>query len=330
MLMNCPRCGFSQPKDQYCAQCGVDMEAFKPKAEPLLKIIFRSTTTHVLLLLVAAIFAGQYIIRSENPQRWVQKMTRFQGVNKSKAKFQDNKIIDTIDSASEADSSNLSDEEQLQSLKSKEISVNANKEQPIQVAETAQRAAQLSNSRLTNLNSDISAPTFRILYAEVPIEKLASWISESSGAGLYQILSGYSAGILGDFRKKLDADVKILKVAEKKLALGQSDSIFSGNLNEDGSQLMGISASIEFRSNEGGSIHGNVVVGRTQRQIRENFPAEFDLPKSSVFYMVGVLKNQSFGNERLSLTMPPFQIFKSNEFMTRKTEFVIIVEPEYK
>lgn len=327
MLINCPRCGFSQPKDQYCAQCGVDMDAFKPKAEPLLKKILQSTTTHIILLLLAAVIGGQFIIRSENPQRWVQKMTRFQGVNKSKAKYQDPSEINSEDSSSRARLESAAADEQLNSIRTKELAVNANVEQPIQVGQAASGAV---NSRLSETASDFNSPTFRILYIEVPVDILTKWINESSTAGLYQNLTDYSAGILPDFRKKLDSNVQILKVAEKKLSLGQSDTNFSGVLNEEGTQMIGLSATIEFKSNEGGNIHGNVLINRTQHQNRENYPAEFDLPKASVFFMIGSLKRQSFTNERTNLTMPPFQIFKSNDFMTRKSEFVIIVEPEYK
>ncbi len=42
MLINCPRCGFQQPKDKYCAQCGVDMETFKPASPPALKRFFET------------------------------------------------------------------------------------------------------------------------------------------------------------------------------------------------------------------------------------------------------------------------------------------------
>lgn len=30
-MMTCPKCGFEQPKDQFCAKCGVNVESYKPQ-----------------------------------------------------------------------------------------------------------------------------------------------------------------------------------------------------------------------------------------------------------------------------------------------------------
>lgn len=320
MLMNCPRCGFSQPKDQYCAQCGVDMQAFKPKSVPLSKKIFQSPKTHVFILLVAAIFVGQYVIRSEEPQRWVQKITRAQGATKTKAKFDDTQAdqnYEVSESASEMDK-----RDHLASMRNQELEVNANVEQPIQVGSNESNSASATEAQTNEMK-------FRILYAEVPTNIVNRWITDSSNAGLYQNLSRYSAGIVTDFRKKMDSSVRILKSAEKKLGPGQSDTNFSGTVGEESGQIIGIVTNVEYRSNEGASVHGTIVVNRTQKQGRDNFPAEFDLPKGAAFFMIGTIRDNSFPNERDQLNMPPFQILKSPDFVARKTEFVIILEPEY-
>ena len=299
------------------------MESFKPKATPLFQQLIESTKTHVILLIIAALFVGQYIIRSEEPQRWVQKMTRSQGVSQTKSKFNNSSNEGLADSASEkadAATKNL-DKEQLNSLRHQEISVSSAVEQPIQAG------SGIANSETSG---ETNAPVFRIIYAEVPTEVVTKWVNESSNAGLYQNLPEYSAGILSDFKKKMDATVHVLKVSEKKLQSGQSDTNLSGTMGGENGQMIGLATTVEFKSYENAIVHGSVVVNRNHRLVRDNFPAEFDLPKNAAFFMRGAIRLGSFQNERMQLNMPPFQVFKSTDFITRKTEFVIIIEPEYK
>lgn len=37
MMINCPNCNLLQPKDQYCAQCGINMVSWKPPQQPTWK-----------------------------------------------------------------------------------------------------------------------------------------------------------------------------------------------------------------------------------------------------------------------------------------------------
>lgn len=61
MLINCPKCGFSQPKDSYCAKCGVDMEHFRPPKAPLFRRMWNNPTAPVGLTLAMAIFSFWHI-----------------------------------------------------------------------------------------------------------------------------------------------------------------------------------------------------------------------------------------------------------------------------
>ena len=42
-MKTCPKCGFLQPPDRFCAKCGVDTENYTPPKTPLLARIFRNT-----------------------------------------------------------------------------------------------------------------------------------------------------------------------------------------------------------------------------------------------------------------------------------------------
>ncbi len=65
MMMECPRCGFSQPKDRYCASCGLDLEHFVATPKPVLSRIAQNSNLHLTLigilisLVVAYIFYAQ-------------------------------------------------------------------------------------------------------------------------------------------------------------------------------------------------------------------------------------------------------------------------------
>ena len=68
MMVNCPKCGFSQPQDQYCAKCGVDMTVFRPVAKPLLSQILGSTIVQIAALAIVGL-AVLFYIRHQNQER---------------------------------------------------------------------------------------------------------------------------------------------------------------------------------------------------------------------------------------------------------------------
>lgn len=330
MLINCPRCGFSQPNDQYCAQCGVDMQSYKPKAEPILKKILQSGMFQILVLLISAVLIGQFIIREDRPQSWVQKITRFQGVTKPINTASQVSVPPTAVSAAkpiaESASSDSNDSE-LRDLKDQEITI------PITTPPAGANAAAGVNPILRkNENAaEIQTPQFRLSYVEVSRENLSKWINDSTNAGLFQNLAAYSAGILTDFRKRNDQTLRTLLTKDVKLAVGQSNATMAVTTEqENSSQIIGLASEFHFQSYGNGVVHGSVLVVRNERQGRSDFPAEFDLPRGAVFFLVGALKSNNFANDKARLTMPPFQILNSVDFMTQKTEFVIIIEPEYK
>lgn len=335
MLINCPRCGFSQPKDQYCAQCGVDMQSYKPKELPALTKFFGNAGVQITLLLMAAALVGQYIIRSEEPQRWVQKMTPFQGVSKSEksknssAQNSEDVAAAAANNAQVQENTSSSQAQQFESLRNKELS-SARASETMGGASGTAATAGLASGGTSAGAQDLSSVNFKLTYAEISQDMLRKWINDSSSLGLYQSLTDYSAGILYDFRKRGESFQQNLKSSDVKLNLGGTNSILSGTMTDDGSQVIGLITAIEYRANEADGIHGNIMVTKNSGQGSESYPAEFDLPKGAAFFIVGALKRENFTTERARLNMPPFQVFKSPDFMTRKTEFVIIVEPDYK
>lgn len=325
MILNCPRCGFSQPEDQYCAQCGVNMQSFRPAEKSFVKKLSENILLQVLGLILIAGLGGSYIIQSGTSPKWMQKITRSQGVSKS------TRPVSTAANSAEQvnDYSTTSQPDSLESIKNKEIVFERSGPPPTVVSLQAETEIAVRATESKDAVADSSVVSFQLTYAEVSVEILARWIAESSRLGLYQNLQDYSAGILPDFKKRNDPIQTVLKTLTKKLSVGQVETFLSGSVADDG-QMVGLNASLEMKSLETAGVQGSLTITRASRASRENYPAEFELGKGAAFFVVDTINRQSFPNEKESLGMPPFQILKSPDFMAQKTKFVILLEPEIK
>ena len=65
MMMECPRCGFVQPKDQYCASCGLDIDHYTIKPKPILVRIVQNPNLHLLLIGLLVLLIVGYIFYSQ-------------------------------------------------------------------------------------------------------------------------------------------------------------------------------------------------------------------------------------------------------------------------
>lgn len=66
MMMDCPRCGFAQPKDRFCASCGLDVENYHAKPLPLVVRILQNPSFHLSLVAVLIVFVVGYILISRS------------------------------------------------------------------------------------------------------------------------------------------------------------------------------------------------------------------------------------------------------------------------
>lgn len=56
MMINCPKCNLLQPKDQYCANCGINMASWKPPKKPFIKKLISNWIFQLCVLLAIVIF----------------------------------------------------------------------------------------------------------------------------------------------------------------------------------------------------------------------------------------------------------------------------------
>ncbi len=68
MMQTCPKCGFVQPEDKYCANCGLDIESFKPAPTPFFKRIFGNTAVQIGIVVLIVIAVTIAILLSQKSQ----------------------------------------------------------------------------------------------------------------------------------------------------------------------------------------------------------------------------------------------------------------------
>lgn len=76
MMMDCPRCGFNQPKDTFCANCGLNIEHYKAKPKPLLVRLLQNPNLHLSLIgvMIVLVIGWIFYTQSSVVKREVNKM----------------------------------------------------------------------------------------------------------------------------------------------------------------------------------------------------------------------------------------------------------------
>ncbi len=64
-MIECPRCGFAQPKDQFCASCGLDIDAYVAKPKPVLVRLVQNPNLHLTLIGILIVLVIGYIFYSQ-------------------------------------------------------------------------------------------------------------------------------------------------------------------------------------------------------------------------------------------------------------------------
>lgn len=66
MMMDCPRCGFNQPQDRFCANCGLDVEQYIAKPKPLWLRSLQNSNLHLGMIAFFVAFVVGYIVYSRS------------------------------------------------------------------------------------------------------------------------------------------------------------------------------------------------------------------------------------------------------------------------
>lgn len=329
MLVKCPRCGFSQPQDKYCAQCGVDMETFTP---PRTSVVKRYIKDPLLYLAVALVVVGISIFTLyRNDKSDLAQRVRFLKGNTlqiASTSGQERHVEEAAPVRAVASEQSVQKEEALGAP----VAPAAVAAPTAETAPAATKAAATSGERVA-----------RVYYAEVPQAALERLYEESQATGQFNTFGDYTAGILPEMQKRITAaglKIRILEKTEK--AITKNQHWFSGIRDPYFDEDLGLTTFIELGESDAGVFRGNLEIVRSLREAGEragvpagiqknSYPAIFELGPGFGFFVAGVLPRKThFAHEEALAAKGPFEILKSQSFQNKQSEFVIFIEFEKK
>lgn len=356
MMVNCPKCGFSQPQDQYCAKCGVDMVAYRPAEKPFFARLVSNTLVQALFL-VLIIGAGFGYIR-------LQHQADLQA-----------RIADLEDSSSTRiieRKNNPSSDPQLASANGStgetQVHEEASEDEPgaaPQVAAAALSAPSAPQPQMDpGMRSAAAAPNpstapvaaaagsagdralatnptnVRVIFAEVT----RAFVSELMGeAPPTSSIQSYAVGMLPnlDARLKRSQGWRALEPETlRSIQKGQPISLIKGIRDEAITQNIGITVNVTpLQSDDPNSTHLAIETRRIFREPTANppfsdqsFPEEqFQLPKGAGIYQLGVLPHfsRALQDDEAGLyeKVDVLKLLNQDSYRTGSVEFVILIEP---
>ncbi len=324
MIISCPKCGFSQPKDEYCASCGVNIGTFKPKITLWKKIV--SNPFVQISVVFAVVFSAILFIRQERRSELLARVEYLKGgpvmvgKNSGESRLAGSAEMAVQDSASQG-------------------AVSTAPEIP-SGSSAAAATAVTSDSKVSvsaNSAASIRGPKVSVKYLEVERATSEAWLTEMRSQGTVKTFDGVSVGVLPQFAAKLNAKgVKVLQTSEYSAEVGTTEWFMGTHRSDDLDSEMGLFSSLVLTEVSDGMIRGDFEMQRAFRDPadpaksmeRVSFGSPFEAPLTSAYFLTGVLPQRfaSDLDESAKADTALSQIFKSRPFQTRETEFSVILE----
>ncbi len=341
MMIDCPKCGFSQPEDQYCAKCGVDMVAFRPKDKTYSEKFFGNTWMQFFALgvIIAICFMGYQVARTS------RRLGRSSGAQQ----FQD---VMASDEASEG----AADMSQRQNMPAPDMpkaarTMAAQVTLPDKEADIADALKAKSNAAPAASASPIAATAkvvdatqLRVVFAEVSKPLLADWFQDAKNPPTSS--GNLTTGVIGDFQNKVAASGSGWHLLEQPLdqPIEQSSGakpiilIYKGGPDTTTGQNVGISIQITVVSLEAGGATFNVSSSRNLHELTPQGPTitevkfsdqQFKVTKGGAAMFAGMLLHRPLQDEEIRLynAMSILRVMTDEGYRSGATEFAFFIEP---
>lgn len=326
MLIECPKCGFSQPKDQYCANCGVDMHSFKPSRPPIFKRIF----THpgiILLLILSTTYLSYFFIKQQESASLKDRLEYVRGGLTLLEKSPE--VVTLAEEASTYQEANFETSDSNPNLAT-EPTVDTRKTPP-----TAPTAAAVAKSAPPTESS--SEKYIHFLFIESSSALAEQWERDSEGTGQALRFDDVFRGPLPNYKQKMGQapGLKILHQSKIKIETNNTaqwhQTLKSGG-DPDIDQSLIFFAYLYDTENP--QLHrGEVEIQRNLRESatppglsRRSYVGAFEMPATAAYMFTNLLPRKIVMDESELFSLQGlFRIYNSRAFAGSMSQFTILM-----
>lgn len=354
MLVKCPKCGFDQPKDTYCANCGIEMDTYRPTKPPFWKTVVKSPLFSLFLFLALGAGAVFYMKNPNSPAPvkskggYAKDLTRPQTSGPTAVPLSTSTPLGSPDTNSKT-----------------ETPVNTIEPSPTGTTPTPSSTANMpptSNTQGNNLAAtktlaveqnvpeefietpeknvpieSIKGPLeLEIRFVEAPLDQLRRFQSEAnsdaggdSGEMTYAIVKNSSKWLNQRAFTELDRFTKKVPALKKKLQW------FSGTQEPSTGAPFGLNFQVSIQERMGGHLAGDLFISRSLVEQsadgpmthRKDFMTHFETDVGSLIGIYGVIPHIAIKTEDKDwLQDSLLKVFLSPSFQQHESELLILFQ----
>lgn len=298
MLVNCPKCNFSQPKDTYCAKCGIEMDAYRPEKKPILKVLIKNPFTHLFLFLAASYFAYTTYIHKNNS---ISELTsRNISANQTNRKSNANPKTDSaLNQNSDSTNANPSsaNTNQNQGQNSTPSNQHLTNTSPNKV-ENGRTPSNNNEVEKADSNNTVSSGPWvlNVRYIEISSAAYQQWVNEAQGLDAYAEMGEFVMGKITRGQKNFGRSIDNSTKQFDDLKISR---LIAGNLNPESGNEMNINFKYSLLLDSSGVFQGEFDINEEDASgaNKKQFNSNFEMKSTEVLFIRSVATHNSAKTE---------------------------------
>lgn len=341
MLVTCPKCGFQQPQDQYCANCGVDMVRFRPKNNSALSRFLSIVPVQISLVVAAALVGSFLFIKNqENNQkiRTTSLNSRINSGTKNRLSVTPASTFASLSSEVKSGSVQVDTlDENQKKLLAGESTSNSTLALPSSAANSADPQNEmtrpsLTESTQTKTQASIKKILMRISYYEISHTLLEDWIRYNQKPTLNSTSQEPVFGLLTHLDLKQIAQIPSLKtdtlqVNNEAAVENASGHFFDKTRPKETYRAIVYTARLKNLSSQ----EVEVALDAKKRGFvgDELTTVNLKIKKDTAGFVYWPTMMHGFENQTYLLRVPPFNILASPSWKAQQSHLILVVEPYF-